>query len=122
MLTKPSLHSQEQQTAVYNYKAGGFGSSEAPGVTVFIKGADGQIFHSHMREGWTYLTAPITCSTWCPRAATNRVCPTRWPGCAGTTSTRVEKGSGGLRPQCRGRRICSSVLIGVSVTHEGESQ
>ena len=42
MLTKPSLYSQEQQTAVYNYKAGGFGSSEAPGVTVFIKGADGQ--------------------------------------------------------------------------------
>jgi Bacterial protein of unknown function (DUF899) len=47
MLTKPSLYSQEQQTAVYNYKAGGFGSSEAPGVSVFIKGADGQIFHTY---------------------------------------------------------------------------
>ena len=35
---------------------------------------------------------------------------------------RVEKGSGDCDPQCRGRRICSSVLVGVSATHEGESQ
>jgi predicted dithiol-disulfide oxidoreductase (DUF899 family) len=37
----------EQKTADYNYKAAGFGSSEAPGVSVFIKGTDGQIFHTY---------------------------------------------------------------------------
>ena len=42
-----SFTPEEQQTAVYNYKAGGFGSSEAPGVSVLIKGADGQIFHTY---------------------------------------------------------------------------
>src|SRR5262245_44207902 len=42
-----SFTPEEQKTAVYNYKAGGFGSSEAPGVSVFIKGADGQIFHTY---------------------------------------------------------------------------
>jgi predicted dithiol-disulfide oxidoreductase (DUF899 family) len=42
-----SFTPEEQETAVYNYKAGGFGSSEAPGVSVFIKGADGQIFHTY---------------------------------------------------------------------------
>ena len=41
-----SFTPEEQMTAVYNYKAGGFGSSEAPGVSVFSKGADGQIFHT----------------------------------------------------------------------------
>ena len=42
-----SFTPEEQNTAIYNYKAGGFASSEAPGVSVFIKGADGQIFHTY---------------------------------------------------------------------------
>jgi predicted dithiol-disulfide oxidoreductase (DUF899 family) len=42
-----SFTPEEQGTAVYNYKPGGFGSSEAPGISVFVKGADGQIFHTY---------------------------------------------------------------------------
>jgi len=42
-----SFTPEEQKMAIYNYKAGGFGSSEAPGVSVFSKGADGQIFHTY---------------------------------------------------------------------------
>jgi predicted dithiol-disulfide oxidoreductase (DUF899 family) len=42
-----SFTPEEQKTADYNYKAAGFGSSEAPGVSVFIKGTDGQIFHTY---------------------------------------------------------------------------
>jgi len=42
-----SFTPEEEKTAVHDYKAGGFGSSEAPGVSVFIKGADGQIFHTY---------------------------------------------------------------------------
>ena len=42
-----SFMPEEQKTAIYNYKADGFGSSEAPGVSVFIKAADGQIFHTY---------------------------------------------------------------------------
>jgi predicted dithiol-disulfide oxidoreductase (DUF899 family) len=42
-----SFTPEEQKTAVYNYKAVGFGSSEAPGVSVFSKGADDQIFHTY---------------------------------------------------------------------------
>jgi predicted dithiol-disulfide oxidoreductase (DUF899 family) len=42
-----SFTPEEQKMAVYNYKAGGFGSSEAPGVSVFSKDADGQIFHTY---------------------------------------------------------------------------
>ena len=38
---------EAQKMAVYNYKAGGFASSEAPGVSVFMKAADGQIFHTY---------------------------------------------------------------------------
>ena len=51
-----SFTPEEQKTAVYNYKAGGFGSSEAPGVSVFTKG-DGRRKSSTptpaMRAGWT---------------------------------------------------------------------
>ena len=42
-----SFTPEEQKTADYNYKSAGFGSSEAPGVSVFSKGADGQIFHTY---------------------------------------------------------------------------
>ena len=42
-----SFTPEEQKTAVYNYQAAGFGSSEAPGVSVFAKGEDGQIFHTY---------------------------------------------------------------------------
>jgi len=42
-----SFTPEEQKTAVYNYEAAGFGSSEAPGVSVFAKGADGRIFHTY---------------------------------------------------------------------------
>ena len=38
---------EEQGTAFYNYAPGGFGSSEAPGISVFAKGEDGQIFHTY---------------------------------------------------------------------------
>jgi len=37
----------EQKTAVYNYRADGFGSSEAPGISVFAKDAAGSIFHTY---------------------------------------------------------------------------
>jgi predicted dithiol-disulfide oxidoreductase (DUF899 family) len=42
-----SFTPEEQKTAVYNYTAGGFGSSEAPGISVFARGEDGQIFHTY---------------------------------------------------------------------------
>jgi predicted dithiol-disulfide oxidoreductase (DUF899 family) len=42
-----SFTPEEQKTAVYNYQPRGFGSSEAPGVSVFAKGEDGQIFHTY---------------------------------------------------------------------------
>jgi predicted dithiol-disulfide oxidoreductase (DUF899 family) len=42
-----SFTPEEQKTAVYNYQAGGFGSSEAPGISVFAKDAAGDIFHTY---------------------------------------------------------------------------
>lgn len=42
-----SFTPEEQKTAVYNYRAGGFGSSEAPGISVFAKDTAGDIFHTY---------------------------------------------------------------------------
>ena len=42
-----SFTPEEQKTAVYNYTASGFGTSEAPGISVFAKGEDGQVFHTY---------------------------------------------------------------------------
>jgi predicted dithiol-disulfide oxidoreductase (DUF899 family) len=42
-----SFTPEEQKTAVYNYTASGFGTSEAPGISVFAKGEDGQVFHAY---------------------------------------------------------------------------
>ena len=42
-----SFTPDEQKSAVYNYQPNGFGSSEAPGVSVFVKGEDGRIFHTY---------------------------------------------------------------------------
>ncbi|HJZ42946.1 MAG TPA: DUF899 family protein, partial [Hyphomicrobiaceae bacterium] len=42
-----SFTPEEQKTAVYNYEAAGFGSSEAPGVSVFAKGEDGAVYHTY---------------------------------------------------------------------------
>jgi predicted dithiol-disulfide oxidoreductase (DUF899 family) len=42
-----SFTPEEQKTAVYNYEARGFGSSEAPGVSVFAKDDAGNIFHTY---------------------------------------------------------------------------
>ena len=42
-----SFTPEEQKTASYNYKPGGFGSSEAPGVSVFSKDKEGGIFHTY---------------------------------------------------------------------------
>lgn len=42
-----SFTPEQQKTAVYNYKAGDAGSSELPGVSIFAKGDDGQIYHTY---------------------------------------------------------------------------
>ena len=42
-----SFTPEEQETAVYNYKAGGFGASEAPGISVFAKDGEGSVFHTY---------------------------------------------------------------------------
>ena len=42
-----SFTPEEQKTAVYNYEANGFGSSEAPGVSVFARDDAGNIFHTY---------------------------------------------------------------------------
>jgi predicted dithiol-disulfide oxidoreductase (DUF899 family) len=42
-----SFTPQEQATAVYNYAPRGFGSSEAPGVSVFAKDETGRVFHTY---------------------------------------------------------------------------
>lgn len=42
-----SFTPEEQKTAVYNYAAAGFGSSEAPGVSVFVRDGAGNVFHTY---------------------------------------------------------------------------
>ena len=42
-----SFTPEEQATASYNYQPGGFGSTEAPGVSVFAKDHSGAIFHTY---------------------------------------------------------------------------
>ena len=42
-----SFTPEEQKTAVYNFRAAGFGSSEAPGISVFAKDAAGDVFHTY---------------------------------------------------------------------------
>ena len=42
-----SFTPEEQKTAIYNYKPGGFGSSEAPGISVFAKDETGNVFHTY---------------------------------------------------------------------------
>ena len=46
-----SFTPEEQKTAVYNFKAGGFGSSEAPGVSVFAKDESGAVFRTSAGRG-----------------------------------------------------------------------
>jgi len=43
----PDEQRNEETPATYNYKAGGFGGPEAPGVSVFYKAGDGRIFHTY---------------------------------------------------------------------------
>lgn len=38
---------RESETAYYNYKLGTFPSSEAPGLSVFLKAADGTVYHTY---------------------------------------------------------------------------
>jgi predicted dithiol-disulfide oxidoreductase (DUF899 family) len=38
---------RQQGRACYNYALGGFGASEAPGISVFYKNADGAVFHTY---------------------------------------------------------------------------
>jgi predicted dithiol-disulfide oxidoreductase (DUF899 family) len=42
-----SFAPEEQATAYYNFEPRGFSSSEAPGISVFHKAADGGIFHTY---------------------------------------------------------------------------
>ena len=42
-----SFTPEEQKNAVYNYTAQGFGTSEAPGISVFAKDEAGHIFHTY---------------------------------------------------------------------------
>ena len=42
-----SFPPEEQKTALYNFEPRGFGSSEAPGVSVFARRDDGRIFHTY---------------------------------------------------------------------------
>jgi len=42
-----SFSPEEKGTAYYNYRAGGFPSSEAPGISVFSKDGKGNIFHTY---------------------------------------------------------------------------
>jgi predicted dithiol-disulfide oxidoreductase (DUF899 family) len=37
----------ENGTANYNYKAGGFGGTEAPGISVFFRDDDGRVYHTY---------------------------------------------------------------------------
>ena len=38
---------RQQGRACYNYALGGFGASEAPGISVFYKDAEGAVFHTY---------------------------------------------------------------------------
>jgi predicted dithiol-disulfide oxidoreductase (DUF899 family) len=42
-----SFTPEEQKTAVYNYAPSGFGSSEAPGISVFAKDGEGSVYHTY---------------------------------------------------------------------------
>jgi predicted dithiol-disulfide oxidoreductase (DUF899 family) len=42
-----SFTPEEQKTAIYNYSPSGFGSSEAPGISVFAKDEAGTVFHTY---------------------------------------------------------------------------
>jgi predicted dithiol-disulfide oxidoreductase (DUF899 family) len=46
-----SFSPEEKDTAFYNYEARGFGSSEAPGLSAFLKDSDGRIFHTYSCYG-----------------------------------------------------------------------
>lgn len=41
----------ENDTGYYNYREGGFGSGEAPGVSVFVKKEDGAVYHTYSCYG-----------------------------------------------------------------------
>jgi len=42
-----SFTSEEKDTAYYNFERRGFSSSEAPGISVFLKDEDGNVFHTY---------------------------------------------------------------------------
>jgi predicted dithiol-disulfide oxidoreductase (DUF899 family) len=42
-----SFTPEEQKAAFYNFEAQGFGASEAPGLSVFVREPDGRIFHTY---------------------------------------------------------------------------
>jgi predicted dithiol-disulfide oxidoreductase (DUF899 family) len=69
-------------------------------VSVFIKGADGQIVHTYSCyvRGLDMLNGAYHLLDLGPKGRDAQSCPTRWPGCAGTTSTRVENGAADCEP------------------------
>jgi predicted dithiol-disulfide oxidoreductase (DUF899 family) len=75
----------------YNFGTKRFNGPEAPGMSVFVKDADGTIYHTYSayaRAGSICLTRPINILTPCPKAGTKTDCLTRWLGCAETILIR----------------------------------
>ena len=89
-----SFTPEEQATATYNYKPGGFGSSEAPGISVFAKGENGGVFHTYScyARGLDALNSAYQLLDLVPKGATRTPCPMRWPATPPRQVRRLRRG------------------------------
>jgi len=75
-------------TVHYNYTDQGFPMTEAPGLSVFVKDAAGDIFHTYSSYGRgldMFITAYHFLDVVPRGRATRATCPTAWNGSASTT-------------------------------------
>jgi Bacterial protein of unknown function (DUF899) len=80
-----------QGKVAYNFDLVEFPSAEAPGISVFYKDNNGNIFHTYSAyaRGTENVVNTKTISTSFPKAAMRKNCHSRWHGFAITIATRV---------------------------------
>ena len=79
--------------AHYNYRPGGFPSTEAPGASVFYKDSNGDIFHTYSvyQRGLDMFITAYHYLESCRRDATRTISPSQWSGCTSTTLTTTNR-------------------------------
>ena len=79
-------------SAIYNYAANRMSMPELPGISVFYKDPDGNVYHTYScyARGLDMLNTAYHYLDLVPKGRDERACPTQWPGCAFATNMAVD--------------------------------